>query len=146
WVKSNAPWPKTETKVRTVVEASTFKITDKDRGFWAFQPVKLASGGRQPPVGSFHQGADAPRSPVDCFILEKLHAAGLQPSPRADKATLLRRVSFDLTGLPPTPEDLEAFLQDDSPQAFERVVDRLLASPHYGERWARHWLDVARYG
>src|SRR5438132_4151275 len=85
WVKSNAPWPKTESKVRTVVETSTFKITEKDRAFWAFQPVKPASGGRQPPVVELQQGADAPRSPVDCFVLAKLQEAGLQPSPRADK-------------------------------------------------------------
>jgi hypothetical protein len=84
-------------------------------------------------------------TPVDAFILARLEAAGLKPSARADKATLLRRVTFDLIGLPPTPAELDAFLADPAPGAFERVVDRLLASPHYGERWGRHWLDVARY-
>ncbi len=83
--------------------------------------------------------------PVDAFILEKLHAAGLQPSPQADRRTLIRRATFDLTGLPPTPEEVEAFLQDASSDAYARLIDRLLASPHYGEQWARHWLDVARY-
>ena len=79
------------------------------------------------------------------FILAQLEKEGLKPSPEADKATLIRRVTLDLTGLPPTPEEVEAFLKDDSPNAYEKVVDRLLASPHYGERQARHWLDLARY-
>src|SRR5205807_2991366 len=85
------------------------------------------------------------RTPIDRFILAKLEAKGLHPNPPADKATLLRRASFDLIGLPPTPEQVQAFLADNSPQAFEKVVDELLASPHYGERWGRHWLDLARY-
>jgi hypothetical protein len=85
------------------------------------------------------------RTPIDAFVLARLERAGLKPSPPADRATLLRRVSIDLTGLPPTPEELERFLNDSRPDAYERVVERLLASPHYGERWAQHWLDVARY-
>ena len=85
------------------------------------------------------------KSPIDRFVLGQLEAKGLSPAPQADKLTLLRRVTFDLTGLPPTPEEVAAFLGDDSPQAYEQAVDRLLASPHYGERWARHWLDVVRY-
>jgi hypothetical protein len=85
------------------------------------------------------------RSPVDAFLLARLDQAGLKPSPATDRATLLRRVTFDLTGLPPTPAETEAFLADASPNAYEKVVDRLLASPHFGERWAQHWLDVARY-
>jgi hypothetical protein len=85
------------------------------------------------------------RTPVDAFVLEKLEAKGLAPAPRADKLTLLRRASFDLTGMPPTPEEVSAFLADKSPRAFEKLVDRLLASPRYGEKWARHWLDLARY-
>ncbi len=84
-------------------------------------------------------------TPIDAFILAKQEAAGLAPSPPADRLTLLRRVSFDLLGLPPTPSDIEAFLKDDRPDAYERVVNRLLASPQYGERWAQHWLDVVRY-
>ena len=86
-----------------------------------------------------------PRSPIDRFILARLEAAGLRPAPPADKRTLLRRATLDLSGIPPSPEEIDAFLRDDSAQAFERVVDRLLASPRYGERWGRHWLDVARY-
>ena len=85
------------------------------------------------------------RNPIDAFVLAGLEARGLQPTPPADKATLLRRVTFDLIGLPPTPDEIDAFLKDDSPDAYEKVVDRLLASPHYGERWGRHWLDVARF-
>ncbi len=84
-------------------------------------------------------------NPIDAFILAKLENRGLTLSPAADKVTLLRRVTFDLIGLPPTPEEVDAFLKDNSPDAYEKVVDRLLASPHYGERWARHWLDLARY-
>jgi uncharacterized protein DUF1553/uncharacterized protein DUF1549 len=85
------------------------------------------------------------RNPIDAFVLARLDQAGLKPSPPASKAALLRRVTYDLTGLPPTPKELDDFLADDKPDAYERVVDRLLASPHFGERWAQHWLDVARY-
>src|SRR6266849_6764812 len=85
------------------------------------------------------------RTPIDQFILVKLEEKGLHPSPAADKRTLLRRIYFDLIGLPPTPQEMDAFLKDRSSQAYEKVVDRLLASPRYGERWARHWLDVVHY-
>ena len=86
------------------------------------------------------------RTPIDAFVLAKLREKGLQPSPEADRRTLIRRLYFDLIGLPPTPEEVEAFVADTSPDAYEKLVDRLLASPHYGERWARHWLDVVHYG
>src|SRR5262249_57831299 len=86
-----------------------------------------------------------PRNPIDYFILAKLEEKGLTPSPEADRGTLIRRVSFDLTGLPPTLEELDTFLADRSPDAYEKLVDRLLASPHYGERMAQQWLDLARY-
>ena len=85
------------------------------------------------------------QSPVDAFILAKLEPTGMQPAQPADKRTLIRRATYDLIGLPPTPEEVAAFVADESPDAFAKVVDRLLASPHYGERWGRHWLDVARY-
>ena len=85
------------------------------------------------------------KNPIDAFVLARLDKAGLKPSPPASKAALLRRVTYDLTGLPPTPKELDDFLADDRPDAYERVVDRLLASPHFGERQAQHWLDVARY-
>ncbi|MEQ2007192.1 MAG: DUF1549 and DUF1553 domain-containing protein [Limisphaerales bacterium] len=108
------------------------------RKHWAFQPLRA---GQLPAV----KDAAWARNDVDRFILAALEAKGLKPSPAADPRTLIRRVTFDLTGLPPTPEEVEAFVRDASPQAWERVVDRLLASPHYGERWGRHWLDLARY-
>jgi hypothetical protein len=105
---------------------------------WAFVVPKQKS----PPNVKL---ASWPRNPIDNFILAKLEAAGLKPSPEASRATLIRRVSLDLIGLPPTPEEVNAFINDKSPNAYERVVDRLLANPHYGERWARKWLDLARY-
>ncbi|HJT75755.1 MAG TPA: DUF1549 and DUF1553 domain-containing protein, partial [Gemmataceae bacterium] len=104
----------------------------------AFQPV------RNPPLPAV-KAATWCRSPVDRFILAKLEAKGLAPSPAADRRTLIRRVSFDLVGLPPTPAEVEAFVHDPDPEAYAKLVDRLLASPHYGERWGRYWLDVARY-
>jgi hypothetical protein len=138
WVKMGAPWP--EAAVRAPAPEAGFKVTAKDREFWSFQPVK------QPPVPDIRNPKSEIRNPIDRFVLAKLEEKGLRPSPAADKRTLLRRVTFDLVGLPPTPEEMDAFLADDAPDAFVKVVDRLLASPHYGERWARHWLDVARYG
>jgi len=108
------------------------------KGHWAYQPVR----DHAPPAV---EGSPWVASPVDAFILAGLEARRLAPSPPADKRTLIRRASFDLIGLPPTPAEVDAFLADGSPRAFAKVVDRLLASPRYGERWGRHWLDVARY-
>src|SRR5215469_16922689 len=105
---------------------------------WAFVPPV------RPTVPTI-KNASWVRNPIDAFVLAKLESEGLQPSPEADRVTLLRRVSLDLTGLPPTPAEVDAFVQDKSPDAYEKVVDRLLASPHYGEKWGRHWLDLARY-
>ena len=105
---------------------------------WSFQPL-----GNPAPPGVKHLGAV--RNPIDAFIVARLEAAGLAPSPPADKAALVRRASLDLVGLPPSVAEVDAFLADTRPDAYERLVDRLLASPHYGERWGRHWLDVARY-
>jgi hypothetical protein len=105
---------------------------------WAFRPVS-AQG-----IPTTRQTCWV-RSPIDAFVLARLEAAGLRPAPEADRATLLRRVALDLVGLPPTPEELDAFLADQSPDAYEKQVDRLLGSPRYGERWARRWLDLARY-
>ncbi|HTI50623.1 MAG TPA: DUF1553 domain-containing protein [Planctomycetaceae bacterium] len=108
------------------------------KGHWSFQPVRQVV----PPAV---RERDWPTSTIDQFILAGLESRGIAPAPPADKRTLLRRVTFDLTGLPPTPEEIQGFLADDSPAAYARVVDRLLASPAYGERWGRHWLDVVRY-
>ncbi len=114
------------------------QVTDADRRFWAFQPP------RRPAVPAV-KDAGRGRNPVDAFVLARLERAGLTLSPEADRLTLLRRVTYDLTGLPPTPAEITRFLADRRPGAYERVVDRLLASPHYGERWGRHWLDLAGY-
>jgi mono/diheme cytochrome c family protein len=113
--------------------------TPADKKFWAFQPMS------NPTPPAVKNEAWASKNPVDRFILAKLEAKGLQPAKPASKATLLRRVTFNLTGLPPTEQELRDFLADNSPNALEKVVDRLLASPRYGEHWGRHWLDVARY-
>src|SRR5215475_15877210 len=113
-------------------------ITPEERGFWAFQPPR-----RSPEPRVSHPGRGA--NPIDAFLLAKMKAKGLRPSPRADRRTLIRRAYLDLTGLPPGPEEVEAFVKDSSTGAWERLIDRLLASPHYGERWARHWLDLVRY-
>jgi mono/diheme cytochrome c family protein len=130
WVEQGAPWPQTTAQVRAPSASSRpFQITPKDRQFWSFQPV-----------------AAWPQASLDHFVLARQEAMGLQHVEPADRRALIRRATFDLLGLPPTVEEVEAFLQDDHPDAFARVVDRLLASPHYGERWARHWLDIARYG
>jgi hypothetical protein len=136
WVKRGLPWPGTPGP--PVAEGSPFTITEKQRRFWSFQPVKAVA---VPAV----RDTTWPHSPIDRFILAALEARGLTPSRPADRRTLLRRVTFDLTGLPPTLAEMDSFLADDSPQAFARVVDRLLSSPQYGERWGRHWLDVVRY-
>ncbi len=113
-------------------------ITPEDRAYWAFQPV------RKPEPPKFDGDARA-RTPIDAFALAKLREHGLNFSPDADRRVLIRRATVDLTGLPPTLEEVEAFLADEREDAYERLIDRLLASPHYGERWGRHWLDVAGY-
>jgi hypothetical protein len=131
WVNQGAPWPS-----RDVVDPPL--PTDSIPTHWAFQPIRSP----EPPEV---QGAQWIRTPVDAFVLAELESQGLSPAPQADKRTLIRRVTYDLTGLPPTPAEVEAFVKDDDPDAYSRLVDRLLASPHYGEQWARHWLDLARY-
>ena len=138
WVERGAPWPGAEQLEAVETHDEKTGFTDEQKTFWAFQPVVEV----EPPAVENEEWVS---KPIDRFILAKLEAAGLEPAPEADKATLLRRVSFDLTGLPPTEEEVEAFLADESPDAYKRVVERLLASPRYGERWGRHWLDVARY-
>ncbi|WP_406694256.1 DUF1549 domain-containing protein [Singulisphaera sp. Ch08] len=135
WVKMGAPDPRT---APAGVGARPSVDLAKGREFWSFrQPKKSA-----PPVV---KREDWPRGEIDRFLLATLEARGLTPVADADRPRLLRRVTFELIGLPPTPEDLDDFLQDDSPDAFAKVVDRLLASPRFGERWGRHWLDVARF-
>ncbi len=133
WVEMGLPYP-----VAAATLAAGFQITDEQRHFWAFEPVKVRP---TPQVNN----TDWPHSDVDRYILAALEAKGLKPAKPAEKRALLRRATFDLTGLPATPEEMAAFLEDDSPTAFAKVVDRLMSSPAYGERWGRHWLDLVRY-
>jgi hypothetical protein len=118
--------------------AAGFQLTPAERTYWAFQPVRRPAA---PPVHAAH----LVRTPIDAFLLARLEALGLGFAPEADRRTLIRRATFDLLGLPPTPEEVAAFVADDRPDAYEHLLDRLLASPHYGERWGRHWLDTAGY-
>ncbi len=127
WIEVGAPAANPEAK-------PSGHITERDRRHWAFLPPQ------RPAVPSARVS-----NPIDAFVLQALAAKSLAMNPPADRATLLRRLSFDLTGLPPSPEALDALLNDGTPEAYERAVDRLLASPRYGERWARHWLDIAGY-
>ncbi|WP_417387714.1 DUF1553 domain-containing protein [Gimesia sp.] len=113
-------------------------VTEADRGFWSFQPP-------QQPTVPVVKGQDRVRNPIDAFVLQRLEQKGLSLSPAASKRTLIRRLYFDLTGLPPQPEEIEQFLNDTDPRAYDKLVDQLLASRRYGERWARHWLDAAGY-
>ncbi len=136
WVKMGAPWPDGPA---VVAAGGTGMSMEAVKKHWAFQPV------REPALPSVKNSAWV-QTPLDDFVLARLEAKKLKPAPRADRRTLIRRATLDLTGLPPTPEEVEAFLADKSPEAFAHVVDRLLASPRYGERWGRYWLDVARYG
>src|SRR6516225_3908218 len=134
WVRMGAPVPRTNA-------GSLAKAVDRTRAgeFWSFRPIQKY------PIPSV-KDVTWPVNEIDRFVLHRLEEKGLTPVEPADKRSLIRRATYDLTGLPPTPEEIDAFLADDSPYAFARIVDRLLASPHYGERWGRHWLDVARYG
>ena len=141
WVKLGAPWSKTTKDFGhhgDQEEPGGPQVDDAARAFWSFQPVT------RPSLPAVSDG-DWVRNPIDAFILRKLEANGLSPNPPADKVALLRRAYYGLTGLPPSPSDVKSFLRDSSDDAFERVIDRLLQSPQYGERWARHWLDLVRY-
>ncbi|RLS56201.1 MAG: DUF1553 domain-containing protein [Planctomycetota bacterium] len=131
WIAMGAPWPAT-------VSLPDAERIEKQRKHWAFQPVKPVE------IPSVTDSGWC-RTPVDQFVLQRLERQQLSPTPAADRRTLIRRVTYDLTGLPPTPEEVEAFVQDQHPEAYRQLVERLLASPQYGEQWARHWLDVARY-
>jgi hypothetical protein len=139
WIKAGAVWPSASATSPAPAVAHERVITAEQKAFWAFRPLSSAAA---PAVTR----ADWPRTDIDRFILARLEKEGLGPVAPADKLTLLRRATLDLTGLPPTPDEIDAFLKDQSSTAFDKVIDRLLASPHYGETWGRMWLDVARYG
>ncbi len=139
WVEFGLPWGSdAELGEKPTDDHGPPAVDDKAKAFWSFQPVTHP----QPP--SLRDNAWI-RTPIDAFVLAKLNETGLKPAPPASKTALIRRAYYDLIGLPPSPEEVAAFLTDDSPGAFERVVDTLLESPHYGERWGRHWLDLVRY-
>jgi hypothetical protein len=137
WIKMGALWP-SAAGLDKVVKTSTFDLEKRRQLHWSWKPIQSI----QPPAVKHSAWTECP---VDQFILSKLEEKSLSPALPADKRTLIRRATFDLIGLPPTPGEVKALLDDSSPKAFERVVDRLLASPHFGERWARHWLDLVRY-
>jgi hypothetical protein len=147
WIRGGAPWFNATTTTTTTAGIApaapaarpAYVITPEQRAFWSIQPLKKAV------VPSTHDEA-WPKTDIDRFVLARLEQDGLAPVKAADRATLIRRATLDLTGLPPTPDEIDAFEQDSSPDAFAKVVDRLLASPRYGEAWGRMWLDVARYG
>jgi mono/diheme cytochrome c family protein len=132
WIDAGAYWPDTETVVAEAKRA--------DKNWWSLQPLKTI----EPPA--IRNPQSAIRNPIDRFILAQLAARNIAPNPPADRRILIRRVSYDLTGLPPTPEEVAAFINDKNVNAYEKLVDRLLASPRYGEQWGRHWLDVVRFG
>lgn len=130
WIDRGAVWP--------VSDEPTISTADAAKDHWAFQPIE------RPPLPQIGD-AKWVQAPIDRFVLRKLEENGLRPSPPADRRTLIRRATYGLTGLPPTPEEVDAFVADPSPDAYAQLIDRLLASPAYGEQWGRHWLDVARY-
>jgi hypothetical protein len=138
WIDAGAPYDKPLIEKSTIAKGHA-TVTDDDRKFWSFTPLSRG------PVPKPPDAAKWARTPVDQFILAKLQEKGIAPNPIADKHKVIRRATLDLTGLPPTPEELDAFVRDGSPDAYPKLIDRLLASPRYGERWARHWLDVARF-
>lgn len=131
WIKDGAVWP-------AALVTQGYTIRPDQKQFWSFQPLG------KPAVPKVKDAA-WPLSDIDKFVLAKLEQEGMKPAPMADRRTLIRRLTYDLTGLTPSYEEVVAFENDKSPNAYEKVVDRLLASPHYGEMWARHWLDVVRF-
>ncbi len=133
WVREGAAWP---AGGKTLATPS---LMEKGKTHWAFQPLS------HPAVPKSKTNSAWVRNPIDAFILKGLETKGLKPAPAATRRELIRRLAYDLTGLPPTPEEVSAFQADKSPNAYEHLVDRLLASPHYGEKWGRHWLDLVRY-
>ncbi len=137
WVRAGAIWP--AVGKAPLAAKGEFAIRPEQRAFWSFQPL-------HPTPAPTVKNLSWPKNDIDRFILSRLEKEGLAPAGLADRRTLLRRATLDLTGLPPTAEELEAFEKDKAPDAFAKVIDRLLASPQYGERWGRLWLDVARYG
>ena len=139
WVEMGAPWPN-EIPPKRTVQGDVFNLDQRRKTHWSWQPIAP-----QLPPRPRIENRDWPRNSVDNFVLQKLDENGLQPAPDADRRSLIRRLSFDLIGLPPTPAEVNAFVADRSSGAYANIVDRLLGRPEFGERWARHWLDLVRY-
>ena len=135
WIREGAPWPEESKASKSIAR---FDLQDRKSKLWCWQPP---INSKPPEV----RDRTWPTSAIDRFVLAQLEEKNLHPAPKADPSALLRRITFDLTGLPPTAEETKSFLADPSPKAFSKVVDRLLDSPHFGERWARHWMDLTRY-
>ena len=138
WIRMGAPWPADARVGVSSAEPRTFDVEKRKREHWSWQPLEI----HEPPIV---KDTKWPRSRVDRFLLASLEAQGLAPAPEAERSDLIRRLAYDLTGLPPEPVDVEAYQRDTQPGAHERLVDRLLESPRFGERWARHWFDLVRY-
>jgi mono/diheme cytochrome c family protein len=138
WVAMGVPWKGEGFKPKHAEHATMAPaVNDETKSWWSFQkPIR-----HQPPTNTHHPVTN----PIDAFVVSRLESSQLTPNPRADKRTLIRRAYYDLTGLPPSPVDVEAFVEDQSPDAYRDLIDRLLASKHYGEKWGRHWLDIVRY-
>ena len=136
WIDSGVPYDKP--LIEKTVAKKPMRVTDEDRKYWAFLPLQ------RPPEPAVKNAAWR-RTPIDSFVLAKLEEKGLTPNAPADRRKLIRRAYFDLLGLPPAPEEVEVFVADPDPAAYDKLIDRLLDNPHYGERWARHWLDLAHY-
>src|SRR5262249_45719746 len=136
WIEQGASWP--EATSTGTVGRREMVVSNEDRRHWSYLPLHAVG----PPKVNSHSWC---RTPLDRFIVAALEARGISPNPPADRRTLIRRIYFDLLGLPPTPEEVDRFVADPRPAAYEDLVERLLASPNYGEPWGRHWLDVARY-
>ncbi len=134
WITAGAPWPENLGALRAVAT----DISDADRAWWAFRPLAT-------PEAPALEGDTWPRNAIDHFVRQRQREAGIEPAPEAEKAILIRRLYFDLVGMPPTPDQVDRFVKDESPDAWERLVDRLLDDPRHGERWARFWLDLVRY-
>ncbi len=139
WVNERIPWS------AEVTTAGRFEADGRARGDRQARRELLVAATGRPPLGAACETAGLVPNPIDAFILARLESEKLTPAPPADRVTLIRRLQYDLTGLPPTPEEVDAFVADRAVDAYERLVDRLLASPQYGEKWGRHWLDLVRY-
>jgi len=138
WVKMGAPWPAGDASKTAAPKREGMEITAEDRAYWAYVPV------RRPPPPAVRR-REWVKNPVDAFLLSRLEEKGLPPAPPASRLALIRRATYDLTGLPPAPEEAEAFAADPAPDAYEKLLERLLASPRYGEKWGRHWLDLVHF-